>query len=206
MLRKVRRTFLRGLSVLVPATVTVYVVIWLWKGAETLLGATIKQWVPETYYVPGMGLSAAVILILIVGLLGYIQFFRRLFFHLENFFAQLPLIKTLYAAVRDMLGLFQRSSSTGLSRVVMVTLGDTGAKVLGFVTREDFSDLPAGIGSEEVVAVYISMSYNLGGFTVMVPRTAIESVEMSVQDAMRFAITAGVRSRAPEVPAVAPKA
>ena len=68
-------------------------------------------------------------------------------------------------------------------------------KLLGFVTREDFSDLPAGLAGEGVVAVYLPMSYQIGGYTVMLPRSAIEPVNMSMQDAMKFAVTGGMKAK-----------
>lgn len=191
-MKKIGRAFVRGLMIVVPVTVTVYVVLWLWTGARSGLDPMIHRWIPERLRYPGLGLAAAVLLILLLGAMWNLRIFRRMFRLLESLFDHLPLVKTLYGAVRDLLGLFQQSEGAGLNQVVMVKLGDTGAKVLGFVTREDFSDLPAGIGSKEQVAVYISMSYNIGGFTITVPRSSVEPVNMPVEDAMRYAITAGV--------------
>jgi len=77
-------------------------------------------------------------------------------------------------------------------------------KLLGFVTREDFGDLPPGFAGEEVVAVYLPMSYQIGGFTVLVPKSNTQSVDMGLEDAMRFAITGGVHSKKPSSDAESP--
>ena len=58
--------------------------------------------------------------------------------------------------------------------------------MIGFVTRSDFADLPAGVGGPAEVAVYLPMSYGIGGYTVIVPREAITPIEMSREAAMKF--------------------
>jgi uncharacterized membrane protein len=95
------------------------------------------------------------------------------------------------------MGFFGGSDKGKFNKVVMVSLGGTGARILGLVTREDFGSLPAGIGGDDRVAVYLPMSYQVGGFTAIVPRSAIEQVEMSMEEAMRFAVTAGMSTTRP---------
>ena len=74
----------------------------------------------------------------------------------------------------------------------MVEIGETGIECMGFITRDDFRDLPPGVGSEDRVAVYLPMSYQIGGHTVMVPRCRVRVVDMALDQAMRFALTAGM--------------
>ena len=66
--------------------------------------------------------------------------------------------------------------------------------MLGFVTRSDFADLPPGVGTPAEVAVYLPMSYGIGGYTVISPRTAITPLDMSREDAMKFLLTAGLKT------------
>ena len=70
-------------------------------------------------------------------------------------------------------------------------LEGTGSRV-GLVTRSDFSDLPPGIGEEGEIAVYLPMSYQIGGFTVIVPRSAVRKVDISTHRAMGFIVTGGM--------------
>ena len=67
-------------------------------------------------------------------------------------------------------------------------------RVMGLVTRENFSDLPQGIGDEGSVSVYLPMSYQLGGFTVFIPRAKLQLIDMPPKDAIRFTLTAGITS------------
>jgi uncharacterized membrane protein len=78
-----------------------------------------------------------------------------------------------------------------MGQVVRVRVADH-MHLIGFVTREDFTTLPAGLGGADVIAVYLPMSYQVGGYTVLLPRRLVEPVDMSVEDALRFAVTAGM--------------
>jgi uncharacterized membrane protein len=80
----------------------------------------------------------------------------------------------------------------------MVRLGGTDLRVMGFVTRSDLAGLPAGISEPGMIAVYMPMSYQIGGYTALVPRASVQAVDMTLEEAMRFILTAGV-----SVPAVA---
>jgi uncharacterized membrane protein len=76
-----------------------------------------------------------------------------------------------------------------------VTLPGTEYRLVGFVTREDFTGLPPNLGSHETIAVYLPMSYQIGGYTLMLPRGSIEALDLSPEDAMRYTLTAGVSAR-----------
>ena len=72
-------------------------------------------------------------------------------------------------------------------------------RVLGFVTRADFSDAPAGIARPDEVAVYLPMSYQIGGYMVFAPKSACTPVDMSREEAMKFVLTAGLKSASPSI-------
>ena len=94
--------------------------------------------------------------------------------------------------MRDLLELFQSDPSKRLRKVVRVKLPNSPLCLIGFITREDFTGLPPGLGGPDIVAVYCPMSYMIGGFTLFVPRAQLEPLDMSFEDAMRFAVTAGL--------------
>ena len=191
-LGRIARPFLSGLAVVLPIVVTIAVVLWLVNTAETLL-ATVMQWVlPEGSSVPrGLGLVAAIGLIFAIGVLMEAVYFRRLVSWIEEGLDRIPLIKTVYGAVRDLMSLFSKAGSRKFSKVVLVKLPGTEASLIGFVTIEDFAGLPVAPGAGQV-AVYMPMSYTIGGYTVFVPREWLTPLDMSLEDAMRFVVTAGM--------------
>ncbi|MGQ0543847.1 MAG: DUF502 domain-containing protein [Betaproteobacteria bacterium] len=186
------RIFLTGLLTVLPVVATVYFMVWLIGATERVLGRPLQWLIPEGYQT-GMGIVIAFALVLGVGVLMREYFFARLFRQLERLLLGVPLVRSIYGALRDMLGLFAGRKEPSLE-VVAVTLPGTSLRMLGFVTRADFADLPAGIAGEGEVAVYLPMSYQLGGYTVFVPRSALKPVPMSREDAMKFILTGGLKT------------
>jgi uncharacterized membrane protein len=140
-----------------------------------------------------MGLVVAIVLIFAVGALMHAWVFRRIFRRLELLLLRVPVVRSVYSALRELLGLFGEQKGQAL-RVVMVTLAD-GTRLLGFVTRDDCSDALKGTDSRDTVAVYLPMSYQVGGYTVFVPKSVLTDIDMPREDAMRFILTAGLKSR-----------
>ena len=188
------KTFLTGLFAILPIAVTFFVLIKLASWAESILGAAIKLVLPAGLYHVGMGLVSGILLIFALGVLMQVFVVRRLFGWGEAVLGRIPLVKVIFGSVRDLMGFFSGSKTRGFSQVVLVSLGQTNLSTLGFVTRENFTGLPPEMGGEDTVVVYIPLSYQIGGHMVLVPRTAIKPLPMSMQDAMRFAITAGMTS------------
>ena len=75
----------------------------------------------------------------------------------------------------------------------MVDFPHLDVRVLGFVTRDEFSDMPENMVSTDSVAVYLPMSYQIGGYTVYVPRSRLTFIDMPREQAMRLAVTAGIK-------------
>lgn len=189
--RRLARTFFSGLAVVLPVVITVAVLVWLVEAAQSAL-ATLFQWfAPAGAYHPGYGLLIALVLIFGVGALMEAVLFRRLWRWFEEFLNRIPLVKTVYSAVRDLMTLFSQTGSRKFSRVVLVQLPDFPGQLMGFVTVEDFAGLPFQ-PAEGTVAVYLPMSYQIGGYTLFLPRSALTPLDMSLEDAMRFVVTAGM--------------
>ena len=187
------RIFVTGLLTLIPAVATLYLLVWLIGGIDRMFGKPLRWLMPDEDYLAGMGIIAAVALVFGVGLLMHGVLFRKIFRRVERAMLSVPLVRSIYGAMKDLLGLFGQHKDPAL-QVVSLTMPGTGWRVLGFVTRSDFADLPPGVGTPAEVAVYLPMSYQVGGYTVIVPREAIKPVEMSREDAMKFILTAGLKT------------
>lgn len=186
------RLFLKGLVTLIPIVLTVAILIWLAGIAEAGMGVLIRQILPEEAYVPGMGLLAGVGVVVLAGLMSQLWLFRRILDLGGEILDRMPLVKSVYRAIKDFVDYFD-SSGHGLQKVVRVTHPELPVALLGFVTREDFEDLP--FGGEDEVAVYFPMSYQIGGYTLFIPRTWVEPVNLSFEDGMRLILTAAVSRR-----------
>lgn len=187
------RVFFQGLITILPLALTLYVLWWFGSIAETVMRKLVLLVLSENYYVPGMGMAAGVVLIFLAGLMVNSWGLRQLIGWGEELLNRMPLIKLIYGPMRDLMQLFS-SSPKKMGQVVMVRMGQSEIRLLGFVTRQDFDDLPKGFGDENQVAVYLPMSYQMGGFTVMMPKDSIEPIEFSMEEAMKFALTAGLKN------------
>jgi uncharacterized membrane protein len=193
--RRLTRTFLTGLFVLLPIMVTLAIVMWLIGSAEMVLGPLVRALLPSHAYLPGMGLILSLVMIFLVGVAMQAIFFRELIHWIEDQLERIPLIKTMYSAIKDLTGFFSRagSGSKRFGQVVQIQVPGMPIRMLGFVTLEDLDSVGlAGIEDDEAVAVYLPMSYQIGGYTVLLPRRYLTPVKMGMEEAMRFLITAGL--------------
>jgi len=190
---KLGRIFLAGLAALLPAVVTLWLAIWLIVTAESGLGWVARWVIPDDYYIPGTGVVLAIALVFAIGLLTRTEPIRQLFGLGGAIMDRIPLVKTVYGAFRDLMQFIAGDKRNQFDKVVMVRPGpDPDIELIGFVTREDFSGVPEGIGGEDRVAVYMPMSYQVGGYTLFLPRERVRPVDISMEDAMRMALTAGM--------------
>ena len=192
MMKSVSKTFLTGLITLLPVVLTLYLLYWFAAAAESLLGGVIRLVLPQGMYWPGMGVIAGLVVMFTVGLLMHAYVVRRLFAIGEQFFYHVPLVKTVYRAIRDFFNYFSPTTKKEFEQVVSVSIGDTGMQIIGFVTQVLPERLPEGFREEDGILVYLPLSYMIGGFAVLIPRSAVRPVEMSMEEAMRFTLTAGV--------------
>jgi uncharacterized membrane protein len=192
-MKTVGRLLAKGLFTILPIVLTVYFIYWLGVTTESLLSGLLKVWLPAEIYVPGMGLVGGFVVLIVVGLLVNAYVVRRVITFSESLILRIPVVKTVYSAVRDLTGLMKVGEKGGeLQRVVMVQFGP--GKVIGFVTQEN-ATLP-GLGTdEELVAVYMPMSYQIGGYTPPVRTIRIEPTDLTVEAAMRIVLTGGIQTQ-----------
>jgi uncharacterized membrane protein len=193
-MKSVSRIFLTGVLTVLPVLATFYFALWMLTAVEWFFGQQLMWLMPDEYYRAGMGLLLAIILIFIVGMLMHALLFRRFFGWVEHLLLEIPLLRSVYSGLRDLFGLFTQYRQAETLQVVAVTLPGTQMRLLGFVTRSEFEGLPQGIGKPGEVAVYLPMSYQIGGYTLFLPREQTVPVHMSREEAMKFILTAGLKT------------
>ena len=192
MLKFISKHILTGLIATLPVILTLYLCYWFAVSTESVLGNMIRLLLPENLYRPGMGLVAGLTAAFVVGLLMHAYLVQRLFAMTERILYRTPMIKSIYPALRDFLNYFSPNTKREFDQVVAVTLGDTSMQVIGFVTQANPEKLPEVFREEDSVLVYLPLSYMIGGYAVLVPRSAIRPIDMNMEEAMRFTLTAGV--------------
>jgi uncharacterized membrane protein len=191
MVRKLRSALVRGLVVVLPIGFTVWLLWWIGSSTEALLQRVILLMVPPEHYLPGMGIVAALLLLLAAGTLFNALIVQSALASWERFLDRIPVVKTIYGATRDFMKLIPAGGRRrDLRRVVLARFGE--AQVIGFVTQDEASELGIVGAQEGLVAVYFPMSYQIGGYTVLVPRARLVQLDIPVEAAMRMVLTGGV--------------
>ena len=186
------KLFLKGLAVVIPVALTLAILWWMATGAEQLMGTVLKFTLPDGWYIPGMGLVSGLVLIALIGLLSHVLVFQKIFNLGETIFHRLPLVKTIYTAIKDFIGYLSPEKGNEMGKVVLVQLPGQSFQLIGFVTREQFADLPFTPAAEDPVAVYMPMSYQIGGYTVFLPRNCLTPLDIPFEQAMRLVLTGAV--------------
>ena len=190
-MRYVTSTFLRGLGVILPVALTVWILVWLATTTETILQPMFMLIVPEQYYLPGLGVVLGLVITYAVGVLVQLFVINKIWEALKGLLERIPLVKTVYAAISDFFDFFSRPRSDDRSTVVSVDIGGD-ALLIGFVT----GDAPTAINvpgtAGERVAVYLPLSYQIGGYTLLVQRERVTPLDIGVEEAMRIVLTAGI--------------
>jgi uncharacterized membrane protein len=188
-MRSFFRTFIQGLVVVAPAIITVYVcsksVIWL----DQTIRAGLN---PMGIDIPGIGVLAALTGIYLVGLLTKHWIFRSLIQLGESIVDRIPLVKSLYSAIRDLLQFLGGTDTSKKGRPARVHLLNGRVHMLGLITQKTPEDY-MGEPEKGRTAVYLPMSYQIGGFTVFLPEDQVEELsDLTVEDVLKLSMTAGV--------------
>lgn len=192
--KAVSGVFLRGMVVVLPIAVTATVLAWLAVTAEDFLRGIMRYLLPDLQYWPGLGIALGVALIFVAGIVFNARIARRLLDYADSLLARIPVVKTIYLSMRDLATFMSGDSQKDFNQVVAVRIQEM--RLIGFVTTEDPRVLPVKTPAEGLVGVYLPMSYGIGGYTVYLPKELLEPLDMSLEDAMRVALSGGVSANA----------
>jgi uncharacterized membrane protein len=194
-MRSLIRYLVRGMLVVIPTALTVYVVYFAFTAVDRLLPLGV----------PGLGLVVTLVLITFIGFLSSNVIGNTLVQELERLLAKLPLVKLVYTSIKDLMDAFVGDRKR-FDRPVAVSLTSEGrVRALGFITREKLSFLR----TEHSVAVYFPQSYNFAGNLLVVPSELVEPLETNSVELMTFIVSGGVSGyteSAPGGPPLAPTA
>jgi len=193
-MRRFWSLFVKGFLTILPPAVTLYIIFWIIGSAEAMVGALFMLILPDAWYIPGMGIFGGVVILIGLGLLMEKEGVQRAVSRYgERLMESIPVVKTLYGSMKNLVSFFSMASDEGkgAEKVVLATLAEN-IRLVGFLTGEAEKQLGITPGDGDNVAVYIPMSYQIGGFTVYIPRSRIEPLDMSFEDATQLVLTAGV--------------
>ena len=187
MIQWLRRSFVTGFFVTVPLVVSVAALIWLFRQVDGFLGPLYARWLGRE--VPGLGLVTILVGVLLIGALAGNVIGKRLFARAEYYLLRVPVFKTIYAPVKQLVVAFSPDNEYGFKRVVLVEDSARGF-LLGFLTREFTVD--RGNGPEALVAVYVPTNHLYLGDVLICPREKVSYPDITVEQGIRIFLTGGM--------------
>lgn len=190
-MQQTSKTFFKGLIAIIPLALTLYLLVWLANAAEYALGNIFKLFFPDRWYFKGLGFVLGLVVVFFFGKFLDSKFFRKVFNAFEDLVVQVPVVKSIYTAIRDFTSLFSSEQKGKFEHVVLVDVPDGPGQQIGFITVSNFDDIQPFM-ADNMIAVFIPFSYQMGGNTFILPKDKVREIDMSIEDALRFIATAGV--------------
>ena len=202
-----KRYFLTGLLVITPIWGTILVLKTLFVAVDSILGNMLSDIVTEDYYVPGLGILTLVILIFLAGMMATNFLGGRLYKRWEEFLDRVPIVRGIYATLKSMMDILSFKQREKYNKVVMIQFPKDENYVLAFVTGETREEVQTLV-PEPLVHVFVPTSPNpTSGYFLLVPEREVQSVDMSVEEAMKLIVSGGLYSSGTSmgVPTIDPK-
>lgn len=189
-MKAIIKSFINGLLTIVPIILVIYILVRVFNFLDSILGNVLKPYMKQDY-IPGIGILATLVLITFLGWLSTRFFAGKIINLIDRLLERIPLVKTLYTVIKDTFQSFLREKKS-FSKVVLVTLPGTSMKVIGFVTSEEVEEVINPL--KDHVAVYVPQTFQVAGFTFLIPKEEIEWLDIKPEEAMKFVLSGGVSS------------
>lgn len=198
MLKKgMKRIFLTGLAVLIPAGLTVYILSFIIGVMDNLLKVIPTQYQPDNLlglHIPGLGVIVTVVLIFVCGLVTTSYLGNRLVRFGEHLVGKIPFVRSIYQAIKRIADNLFMDKARSFKSVVMVEYPRRGVYSVGFVTGTPNGEIQNIIGQKSpIVGVFMPLALTpTTGFFIMVPRDELIELRMTVEEAFTLIISAGI--------------
>ena len=183
-----RRSFIAGFFVTVPLFISVAAFIWIFNVVDGLTTPFYDRVLGRR--IPGLGIATTAVAIMLVGAFATNVIGRRVLQRAEEWLLRIPVFRTIYAPVKQLIVAFSPDNASGFKRVVMIEDPKRGGYVLGFLTREFTVD--RGRGPEALLAVYVPTNHLYLGDIVLCERERATFPDITVEDGIRIFLTGGM--------------
>ena len=190
-----KKYFITGLLVLVPLFITVWVISGLVGMMDQSLFLLPETWRPKAQLgleIPGMGAMLTLLIIFVTGVIATNFFGKRMILVWEALLARVPVVKSIYASVKQVSDTLFSDSGNAFRQAVLVQFPRPGAWTIAFVTGKPGGDVANHL-SGDYLSVYVPTTPNpTGGYFLMLPRADVVELDMSVDEALKYIISMGV--------------
>lgn len=181
-----RRRFIAGFFVTVPLFISIAALVWLFRVVDGLTEPYFEDLLGR--HVPGLGIVTTAVGVLLVGVVATNVLGKRLLQRAEGYLLRVPVFRTIYAPVKQLVVAFSPDNESGFKQVVLIEHGSGYA--LGFLTKEFTVD--RGQGPESMLAVYVPTNHLYLGDIVVAERARATFPDISVEEGIRIFLTGGM--------------
>ena len=192
MMQWLRRNFIAGFFVTVPLFISVAAFIWIFNVVDGLTSPFYDRLIEQRFpglRIPGLGIATTIVVIILVGAFATNVIGRRVLTRAEAWLLRVPVFRTIYAPVKQIVVAFSPDNEFGFKRVAMIEDPRRGY-VLGFLTREFTVD--RGRGPEPLLAVYVPTNHLYLGDVVICERERVTFPDVSVEEGIKIFLTGGM--------------
>lgn len=197
----IKNTFINGLLVILPLSITFYVLWLIYKtilrftGEGSEFGGLITDFLRLTIgreWLPGIGAILTLLLVFIVGLITRIYVGRKVYSLMDRIIGSTPVVNKMYVTLKQITTAVFSSESNTFRDVVMFEFPRRGSYVVGFVTNEELGEIEEIIG-EDVVATFVFTTPNpLSGKTLFIPKEDLSYLDLTVEEGLRLVLSMGI--------------
>jgi len=187
-----RRRFVTGFFVLVPLAVSIFALLWIFRVVDGFTAPLYEHYFAQYHKrtVPsGLGIFTTAVLILVVGAIATNVFGKRLVQRIENYLLRIPVFRTVYAPVKQLVLAFSPDNEYGFKRVALIRTESRGY-ILGFLTKE--LSIQSASGTESLIAVYVPTNHLYLGDVVICRREDAFFPDLTVEEGIRVFLTGGM--------------
>ena len=188
-----KRYFLAGILIIVPIGITFFIISWVITFTDSILDFIPSPYHPRTYIpIPGWGFIFTFLIILFSGMLATNIFGKKLLTFWNDLINRIPLIRTIYGATRQLLESFFMQTGKHFQRVVLIEYPRKGIWSIAFLTGDTREMIQKKAG-KKMVSVFLPSTPNpTTGFFIMLPEEDVKELPISVEDAAKLIISAGM--------------
>jgi len=189
-----RRYLVAGLLVWLPLVATLYVIRLLVRWMDQSLLLLPDQFKPDNllgFHLPGVGVLLSLIILLLTGLIAANLFGRKLVGLWERLLSRIPLVRSVYSAVKQLVETMFSDNGNSFRKVVLVEFPRRGLWTLAFLTNNEHGLVQEATG-RDVISVYVPTTPNpTGGYFVLVPREDVREIDLSVDEGLKLLLSMG---------------
>ena len=186
----IRNNFIAGVVVLIPIGITVYLTLFFIKISSQILPKEINPNHYLPYNIPGLEILISIIIISLIGWISLSFLGKKLFDFFENILNKIPILRTIYSAVGQLIETFTKTKNNK-KNVVLIEYPRKGVWAVGFATKENTGEIRKKTG-QELINIFVPTTPNpTSGFLLMFPKEDVIYLDITFEQASKFIVSAG---------------